>query len=126
MVTSLSQSASLNFEMTDQIVILSTCGSEQEAFKIAQLLVERRLAACVNVAPAIRSFYRWQGKVESGSEWLLLIKSSRGLFDSVSRAIEAAHSYEVPEVIAIPIVAGSPNYLEWLRSSILPEAGPQS
>jgi len=126
MVPSLCQSASQIFEMTDQIVILSTCGSEQEATKLAQLLLERRLAACVNVAPRILSFYRWKGKIESNYEWLLIVKTSRELFGSVSQALEAAHSYEVPEVIAIPIVDGSANYLDWLRSSILPEAGSES
>jgi periplasmic divalent cation tolerance protein len=112
--------------MTGQIVIVSTCGSEEEAAALAHLLVERRLAACVNVVPRIRSVYRWKGKVESADEWLLLIKSSRELFDSVSQALQAAHSYELPEVIAIPIEAGSPAYLDWLRANTLPEAASPS
>jgi periplasmic divalent cation tolerance protein len=112
--------------MTEQIVILSTCASEEEARKIALLLLERRLAACVNVAPRVLSYYRWQGKIESSDEWLLLIKSSRELFSSVAAAIEAAHSYEVPEVIALPVVDGSANYLGWLRSSLGPAGGTDS
>jgi periplasmic divalent cation tolerance protein len=112
--------------MTEQIVILSTCGSEAEAQKIAGLLIERSLAACVNVLPGIRSYYRWKGKLESGDEWLLLIKSSRELFPAVAAAIETAHSYEVPEVIALPIIDGSANYLAWLRSSLGSWAGAES
>jgi periplasmic divalent cation tolerance protein len=112
--------------MTEQIVIMSTCASEEEARKIALLLLERGLAACVNVAPGVLSYYRWKGKIESGKEWLLLIKSSRELFASVATAIEAAHSYEVPEVIALPIVDGSANYLRWLGSSLGPAGGTES
>lgn len=112
--------------MTEEIVILSTCAGEAEARKLAALLIERRLAACVNVLPAIRSYYRWQGKVESGDEHLLLIKSSRGLFPAVAAAIESAHAYEVPEVIALPIIDGSANYLAWLHSNLGPGAGVES
>ena len=104
--------------MTDKIVILSTCASEDEAERIARLLVESRLAACVNVAPRIRSFYRWKGAVESADECLLVIKTSRDLFDSVRLAIEKAHSYEVPEAIALAIVEGAENYMAWLEASL--------
>ena len=104
--------------MTDQIVILTTCASEQEAETLARMLVERRLAACVNVVPGVRSYYRWQGAVESGGEWLLIVKSSRSLFDPLRAALEQAHSYEVPEVLALPVVEGAPNYLAWLASSL--------
>jgi periplasmic divalent cation tolerance protein len=107
--------------MTDQIVILSTCASEQEARNIALLLLDQGLAACVNVIPGCHSYYHWKGKVERGSECLLQIKSSRSLFAEVAAALEAAHSYEVPEVIALPIVDGSTNYLNWLRSNLRPE-----
>src|SRR5579872_2496091 len=118
MVPSLTGSASHFFEMTDHIVILSTCASEEEAEKLARLLLDQRLCACVNVVPRVRSFFLWKGKVDSGDEALLLIKSSRALFPAVVSAVEAAHSYEVPEVIALPIVDGSSNYIDWLRSSI--------
>jgi len=112
--------------MTEPIVILSTCASEEEARQIALLLLDRGLAACVNVIPNCHSYYHWQGKVERGSECLLQIKSSRGLFAEVSSAIQAAHSYEVPEVIALPIVDGSVNYLNWLGSSLPAERKEQS
>lgn len=104
--------------MTDQIVVLSTCSTAEEAERLARLLVERRVAACVNVVPGVRSFYRWRGVVESADEWLLLIKSSRGLFASLSAALEHEHSYEVPEVLALPVVEGAANYLNWLSASL--------
>jgi len=98
--------------------VLSTSSSKEEAEKIARLLVEERLAACVNVLPGLRSFYRWKGKVEDAAEWLLLIKSSRGQFDKLKTTLGKLHSYEVPEVIALPIVDGSKNYLLWLEGEI--------
>jgi periplasmic divalent cation tolerance protein len=104
--------------MTDSIVILSTCSSREEAEKLGRLLVERRLAACVSVVPGMRSYYRWQGKIESAEECLLLIKSSRALFAGLRAALEAAHSYEVPEVLALPVVDGAPAYLNWLEANL--------
>lgn len=104
--------------MTDKIVILNTCASEAEASKLARRLIDTRAAACVNVLPRIRSFYRWQGKVESGDEWLLVVKTTRDRFASVRAAIEEAHSYEVPEIIALPIVEGAPAYLSWMDESL--------
>jgi len=104
--------------MTEKIVVLSTCGSEEEAVRIANRLVEARLAACVNLIPRIRSIYRWQGKVEDSTEWMLLIKTSRERYDALSTILAAAHSYELPEVLALPIVAGSPNYPAWLDSEL--------
>jgi periplasmic divalent cation tolerance protein len=104
--------------MTDKIVVFSTCGSQEEAELLARRLVEARLAACVNVIMQIRSFYRWQGKIEESGEWLLVIKTSRDVFDEVRAVLEAAHSYELPEVLALPVVAGSPNYLAWLEREI--------
>ncbi|MBV8729383.1 MAG: divalent-cation tolerance protein CutA [Acidobacteriia bacterium] len=104
--------------MTDKIVVLSTCGSEQEAETLARTLVEQHLAACVNVVPAMKSYYRWKGSLESSAEWLMLIKSSRERFEALRAVLEKAHSYEVPEVIALPIVDGSPNYLNWIGTSL--------
>jgi periplasmic divalent cation tolerance protein len=104
--------------MTDQIVVLSTCSSAEEAERLARLLVEQRLAACVSVVPGVRSFYRWQGAVDSATEWLLLAKSSRGLFPALAAALDQAHSYDVPEVLALPVVAGAANYLNWLTGSL--------
>jgi periplasmic divalent cation tolerance protein len=104
--------------MTDKIVVLNTCGSEAEAERLARLLVDQHLAACVSVVPRLRSFYRWKGAVESSEEWLLLIKSSRPVFERLRAALEEAHSYEVPEVLALPVVDGSTAYLEWLEASL--------
>src|ERR1039458_4291618 len=104
--------------MTDKIVVFSACANQEDAEKLARLLVEQRLAACVNVVPGIRSYYRWKGAVEAGSECLLIVKSSRDLFAALAAALEKAHSYEVPEAIAIPIVDGAANYLNWLDANL--------
>jgi periplasmic divalent cation tolerance protein len=100
--------------MTDKIVVLSTCANEDEAERLGRLLLERRLAACVSVLPGTRSFYHWKGAIESAVECLLLVKTSRALFDAVSAALRQAHSYELPEVLAIPVADGSDDYLEWM------------
>ena len=104
--------------MTDKQIVLSTAGSEEEARRIAHSLVERRLAACVNIVPHIESVYRWQEKIESGREWLLMIKTRAELFADVRDAIRALHSYECPECIAVNISDGSEQYLEWLESCV--------
>ena len=100
--------------MTDKRIVLSTAGSEEEARKIAQHLVEHKLAACVNIVPQVESIYRWQGKVESAREWLLLVKTTVDQFEKVRDAIRELHSYDVPECIAVAIEDGSPEYLRWL------------
>jgi periplasmic divalent cation tolerance protein len=104
--------------VTDKIVVLSACDSEESAAGLARMLVERRLAACVNIVAGARSVYRWQGKIEEAGEWLLVIKSRRDLFAQVREAIAAEHSYEVPEVIALPVVEGSEAYLAWVDRSL--------
>ena len=104
--------------MTDKIVVLSTCGSAEEAEKIARRLVEMRLAACVNVLAGVRSFYRWKEAIEDSGEWLLIIKTSRARFDNLRAELERLHAYEVPEVVALPIVDGAPNYLNWLDAEV--------
>lgn len=104
--------------MTDKRVVLSTAGSEDEARKIAHHLVEHQLAACVNIVPQIESIYRWQGKVESAREWLLLIKTTAEKFPAVRDAIRQIHSYDVPECIAIAIEDGSAAYLQWIGESV--------
>jgi periplasmic divalent cation tolerance protein len=104
--------------MTDKRIVLSTAGSEDEARKIASHLVEQRLAACVNIVPQIESVYRWQGKVESSREWLLLIKTTVERFSSIRDAIQQLHSYELPECIAINIEDGSAAYLEWIGEAL--------
>lgn len=111
--------------MTDKIVVFSTCGSAGEAELLARRLVEGRAAACVNIVAPVTSFYRWKGVVEQSQEWLLLIKTSRDRFDAVRVALEAAHSYELPEVLALPVVAGSPTYLAWLESELDAEIAPE-
>jgi periplasmic divalent cation tolerance protein len=104
--------------MTDKIVVFSTCASQAEAEKLARLVVERRLAACVSIVPNVRSYYRWRGAVETAGECLLVIKSARRQFAALSAALERAHSYEVPEVLAVPVVAASAPYLAWLEASL--------
>ncbi len=100
--------------MTDKIVVFTTCGSEEEARKLAAILIEKHLAACVNIVSPLVSVYRWKGVIEESREWLLIIKSRRERFDQLRTAIETAHSYELPEVLAISVVDGSPNYLAWI------------
>jgi periplasmic divalent cation tolerance protein len=107
--------------MTDKIVVLSTCDSEDEAAQVARALVEKRLAACVNIIAGARSIYRWKDSIEDSPEWLLVIKSRRGLFDSLRAEIAKLHTYEVPEVIALPVVEGSETYLAWLDRELAPD-----
>ena len=104
--------------MTDKRIVLSTVGSEEEARKIAHHLVEQQIAACVNILPKIESVYRWQGKVESNREYLLLIKTSSEKFLQVRDAIRELHSYELPECIALAVEDGSAEYLQWLEESL--------
>jgi len=104
--------------MTDKIIVLSTCGSAEEAERLARSLVEQRLAACVNVMPRLRSYYRWKDAIEAADECLLVIKSTRDRMEALRTSLEKEHSYEVPEVIALPVVDGSPNYLRWLEASL--------
>ena len=105
--------------MADRLVVLVTCSSAAEARRIAQAVVEARLAAGVNILPgAVTSIYRWRGKVESAKERLLLIKTSRKRLAKLRAAIERLHSYDVPEFIAVPIAAGAPKYLSWLDESL--------
>lgn len=100
--------------MTDKIVVLSTCGDADEAGRIARRLIEKRVAACVNIVAGVRSIYRWQGSIEDSSEHLLIIKSSRPALEALQAELRAAHSYAVPEIVALPIVDGSEDYLAWL------------
>jgi periplasmic divalent cation tolerance protein len=104
--------------MTDKIVVLTTCDSEKQAAQLAHHLVELRLAACVNILPKARSIYRWQEKIEDAGEWVLLIKSRRDLLAALRAEIQKIHTYEVPEVIALPVVDGSEAYLGWLDGQL--------
>ena len=98
----------------DFAVIMTTVGSREEADGIARALVEKRLSACTAVVPGIRSFYRWEGNINEDDEFLLLIKTRKGLFDQLSKAIRSIHSYECPEILMIPLTGGDPSYLSWL------------
>ncbi|MEN6602733.1 MAG: divalent-cation tolerance protein CutA [Bryobacteraceae bacterium] len=100
--------------MTDKIVVFSTCANAEEAARIARHLVENHLAACVNIVPEIHSVYRWKGAVEEATECMLIIKSKRDLAERLSAEIAGMHSYQVPEVIALPIIDGASSYLNWL------------
>ena len=106
------------FLMTDKIVLLSTCSNEEEGEKLARLLVDAHLAACVSVIPRVRSFYRWHGAIESADECLLIIKSSREWFEPLRARLEEAHSYEVPELLALPVIDGATKYLDWLEANL--------
>src|ERR1700733_4717578 len=104
--------------MTDKIVVLNTCASGEEAERLARSLVDRRLAACVTVISPARSFYRWKGAVADSAEWLLVIKTSRPLFARLCIEVETAHSYELPEILALPVIEGSANYLSWIDGEL--------
>jgi periplasmic divalent cation tolerance protein len=104
--------------MTDKRVVLTTVGSHEEARQIAHALVDRKLAACVNILPKIESVFRWENKVDSADEWLLVIKTTSDAFEKVRDAIKELHSYDLPECIAIKITDGSKECLEWIGASV--------
>src|SRR5450755_652666 len=104
--------------MTDKRLVLTTSGSAEEARNIAHELVERQLAACVNIIPQIESVYRWQGKIENATEWLLLIKTTSGVLGDLLAALSELNSFDLPECIEIPIEGGSAAYLEWIGESV--------
>ncbi len=99
----------------EAIVILVTCGSEEEAVRIAQALVEEHLVACANIVSPIRSIYRWEGKIWDEREWLLLLKTQRKRFAEIESKVKSLHSYAVPEIVSLPILEGTPSYLQWLE-----------
>jgi periplasmic divalent cation tolerance protein len=104
--------------MTGPVVALSTVATAEDAERIARSLVEKGLAACVNLVPGVVSFYRWQGRLERDAEVLLVIKTRGERFEELKVALLAEHPYEVPELVAIPIEAGHQRYLEWLEDSV--------
>jgi periplasmic divalent cation tolerance protein len=104
--------------MSEQIMVLMTASSQEEADEIASALVAEMLAACVNVVPGITSVYRWQGEVQRDTEWLLIAKSRRDVLDALVQRVQTLHSYDVPEVIALPLVGGSEAYLRWLDREV--------
>jgi periplasmic divalent cation tolerance protein len=104
--------------MTDKILVFVTCGNAKEAEQIGRSLVEKRLAACVNVLPGLTSWYWWENKLTQDQEILMVIKSSREIFRELEKEVLRLHSYAVPEVVALPIVEGSMNYLSWIEQSL--------
>jgi periplasmic divalent cation tolerance protein len=104
--------------VSEYVQVLTTAGSEEEAKRISEVLVERRLAACVQVAGPIVSRYRWQGEIEEAREWQCLAKTEMERYPEVEAAIRELHSYDEPEIVATPIVAGSRGYLDWIGESL--------
>jgi periplasmic divalent cation tolerance protein len=104
--------------MSDPLQVITVAANRDEAQRIAEKLIENHLAACVQVVGPIVSTYRWQGKIEHGDEWLCLVKTTFDRYAEVESTIRSLHSYEVPEIIATPIVAGSADYLNWLRQEV--------
>lgn len=101
----------------DPIVVLITAPNREEAIRLADMLVGAHLAACVQILPEMESVYRWKGKIEREPEILLLVKTTRARFEEIDREVRALHSYETPEIVALPIVAGSKAYLDWLEDN---------
>jgi periplasmic divalent cation tolerance protein len=101
----------------DKVVVLITTSSEEEALKIAESLVNGKKAACVNIVPRVDSLFWWEGKLDSARESLLLVKTKASLFPEIVEMVKRMHSYEVPEIIALPIIGGSEDYLKWLDSA---------
>lgn len=106
--------------MAEYIQVVTTAEHREDAQRIARELVERRLAACVQVVGPIASVYRWQGKIENAEEWQCWAKSRADLYAAIEQAIRRLHPYEVPEILAIPVLAGSPDYLKWLDDEVKP------
>jgi periplasmic divalent cation tolerance protein len=106
--------------MTNYIQVITTTASRDDAHRIAQTLVEKRLAGCVQIVGPITSVYRWEGRIEQAEEWQCIIKSRQDLFDALADAIWAGHPYDVPEILAVPVIAGSKDYLAWLETEIIP------
>ena len=104
--------------MPEHLAVLITAGSEEEASRIADALVTELLAACVSVIPGVTSVYRWEGEMQRDEEWLLVAKSTRGVFEDLVRCVRALHSYDLPEIIALPVVAGSEAYLRWVAGEV--------
>ncbi len=104
--------------MTNYIQVVTTTENEADAMRIARTLVEQRLAACVQVSGPVTSTYRWQGKIETAAEWRCAAKSRAELYDRVEEAIRREHPYDVPEILATPIIAGSESYLGWMDEEL--------
>ena len=103
--------------MPEPIVVFVTCGSEEEAVKIAHSLVEERVAACTSILSSVRSIYRWEEKIWDEKEWILIIKTQKKRFEELEKKVKSLHSYSVPEIIGLPIVEGASSYLKWLEEN---------
>lgn len=99
----------------EAVIVYVTAPNEEEAAKISKAVVEQRLAGCVNIVKEMRSIYNWQGKIEDDSEVLMIMKTQRNLFGALKNRVKELHSYTVPEIIAVPVIEGSEDYLNWLR-----------
>jgi len=106
-----------------RVVVLSTVGTEDDATRIAGSLVERGLAACVNVVPGVTSVYRWKGEIARDKEWLMVVKTTEARFEELREVLVALHPYEVPEVVALPITRGHSPYLDWIAATVGDESG---
>ena len=105
--------------MTEYIQVLTTVEHKTDAEKIARTLVEKKLAACVQIVGPVASYFHWQGKLDSASEYLCLIKSREDLFNELEKEISSLHPYEVPEILAVPIIKGNKSYLNWLAAELV-------
>jgi len=106
--------------MTDKKIVLTTCGNDADASRIARALIERRLAACVNILPGVRSLYHWQGKVEEDAELLLVIKTTEAALEPLKTAVAEVHPYDVPELVVLAIEGGAASYLNWIAENVSP------
>jgi len=106
-------------EKTGYIVVLITASSEEEAQKISQVLLEKRRVACVNVVPKVKSQFWWQGKIDNAEEFLLIIKTKSSALSDVIKLVKTNHSYTVPEIIALPVVGGNEDYLDWIGREVM-------
>jgi len=104
-------------DASNTIIVFMTASNGEEAARLADMLVGAHLAACVQILPEVESVYRWQGKIERAAEILLLAKTTRSKFEELERQVRALHSYDTPEIIAVPVVAGSARYLDWLTKA---------
>lgn len=112
------EDSELQVEHHEPILILSTISPKSEAQTLAHLLVQEQAAACVNISGELSSVYRWQGNIETESEWLLIIKTTRELEEAVYNIILEQHPYEVPEILSITVEAGEEKYLTWIKDQV--------
>lgn len=108
----------MRIDMSRYIVVFVTCASNKEATKIAKNLLDEKLIACANIIEGVKSLFWWKGKVDKATEALIIVKTVRKNFEKIQKRIKELHSYEVPEIVALPIVAGEGGYLKWITESI--------